>query len=230
MKILAVDTATEVCGVAVLEDDRLVAEYRIQQRNVHNEKLVAAIETLLADASLQIKDLDGLAAAIGPGSFTGLRIGLSVCKGLAFSANLPLAIVNTLDAMAHEAHFWKGKLCAVIKARAEEVYFATYEKDLHEVRRTADYRIEHVGTLARALDSGTLVIVYPPNLRSAFSAAGLLFPSLERPVLSALSIGQLGYRKLLRNESVDLQTVEPFYLKDFQPKRKAHNYDFTAPN
>lgn len=219
MKILAIDTATDMCGVALTEEQRLVAEYRIQQRNVHNEKLVAAIETLLRDVKWQVEDLAGIAVSIGPGSFTGLRIGMSVAKGLAFSAEVPLAAVNTLDAMAHAAYFWRGTVCAVIKARAEEVYFAIYEKDVNRVNRISDYQIADLETLNQSLESGTLVAAFPADLYSAFTQKGLIFPSDDFPVLSAFTIARLGNEKLLQNESVELESIEPFYLKDFQAKR-----------
>ncbi len=224
MKILAIETATDSCGVALTEGLQLVAECRIHQKKVHNEKLVSAIEWLLAEAGWQIENLNGLAVSIGPGSFTGLRIGISVCKGLAFSAGLPLVAVNTLDAMAHEARFWRGKLCAVIKARAEEVYFATYEKDMNSTTRISDYQIVDLGSLIRSTVEGTLMVASPAELSSAFINSSVVFPDAGYPVLSALTVAQLGYQKLVQNEFVEVESVEPFYLKDFLPKRKVYNH------
>jgi tRNA threonylcarbamoyladenosine biosynthesis protein TsaB len=229
MKILAIESATDLCGVALTENQKLVAEYKIQQRNVHNEKLVTAVEFLLADAGWQIENLDGLAVSIGPGSFTGLRIGISVCKGLAFTADLPLVAVNTLDAMARETHCWRGKMCTAIKARAEEVYFAIYEKDVNSMTRVSDYQIAGIETLDRSIKGGTLVVISPAELRSQFSNKDLVFCD-NAPLLSAHTIAQLGYQKLLGNETADLETIEPFYLKDFQPKRKVYSYDSALAN
>ncbi len=229
MKILSIDTASDICGAALTAAQQLVAEYRIHQRNVHNEKLVAAIATLLRDADWQIAELDGLAVSIGPGSFTGLRIGISVAKGLAFSADAPLAAVNTLDALAHEARFWRGKICAVIKARAEEVYCALYENDGNTATRVSDYQIADLETLNRSLAAGSLVVASPAELRSRFTNQKLVFGD-DTPLSSALTVARLGYQKLLRNELADLESLEPFYLKDFQPKRKVYNYDFAGRN
>jgi tRNA threonylcarbamoyladenosine biosynthesis protein TsaB len=229
MKILAIDTATDICGVALTEQQQLVAEYRIRQRNVHNEKLVAAIERLLRDVNWNVEDLGGIAVSIGPGSFTGLRIGISVSKGLAFSVNAPLAAVNTLDALAHEARFWRGKICAAIKARAEEVYFALYENDGNAATRVSDCQIVDLETLNRSLASGSLVVVSPAELRSRFTNQELVFGD-DALLSSALTVARLGYQKLLHNEVADLESLEPFYLKDFQPKRKVYNYDFAGRN
>lgn len=230
MKILAIETAMDSCGVALSEGLQLVAECRIQQKNVHNEKLVSTIEWLLAEAGWQIEDLQGLAVSIGPGSFTGLRIGIAVCKGLAFSAGLPLVTVNTLDAMAHEARFWRGKLCAVIKARADEVYFALYEKSLNLTTRISDYQISDWETLIRSTAEGTLMMASPAELTSALTRSGLVVPTAGYPVLSALVVAQLGHQKFVQNEFVDVESIEPFYLKDFQPKRKVYNHALAVSN
>src|SRR5437016_12759737 len=100
VRVLAVETSTLAGGVALLDGDRLVGEYLLDVRATHSERLMPAIDRLLADAGWAPGDLQGLAVAVGPGSFTGLRIGLSAIKGLALALAIPIAAVPTLDAMA----------------------------------------------------------------------------------------------------------------------------------
>jgi tRNA threonylcarbamoyladenosine biosynthesis protein TsaB len=100
MRVLAVDTSTMAGGVALLEDARVVGESLLDVRTTHSERLMVAVDRVLADAGWDAAGLDGLAVAVGPGSFTGLRIGLATVKGLALALGRPIAAVPTLDAMA----------------------------------------------------------------------------------------------------------------------------------
>jgi len=225
MKLLAIETATAVCGVALTEHNQLAAELRVQQKNAHNEKLVVAIDYLVKQINWRLEELDGIALSIGPGSFTGLRIGISVAKGLAFTLEKPLAAVNTLDAMAHGARFWSGRIAAVIKARTEEGYFALYESKRGELKRISDYQILSIAAISEHITSDTLVLAHPRELcAEAVSGTGWLAP-LEYPLLDALTIAQMGYAKLQNGETENLAAVEPFYLKQFEPKQKVYRYE-----
>jgi len=104
MRVLAVETSTMSGGAALLDGERVVGEYILDVRVTHSERLMAAIDQLLNDAGWSAGDLEGLAVAVGPGSFTGLRVGLSTVKGLALALSIPVAAVPTLDAMAAMLH------------------------------------------------------------------------------------------------------------------------------
>jgi tRNA threonylcarbamoyladenosine biosynthesis protein TsaB len=225
MKLLAIETATEVCGVALTEHNQLAAELRVRQKNAHNEKLVAAIDYLMRQINWRLEELDGIALSIGPGSFTGLRIGISVAKGLAFTLEKPLVAVNTLDAMAHGARFWGGRLAAVIKARTEEGYFALYESKRGEVKRISDYQILAITALPDYLKKETLVLAHPRDLFAELASGTGGLALLEHPLLDALTIALMGYVKLQNGETENLAALEPFYLKQFEPKRKVYHYD-----
>lgn len=225
MKLLAIDSATEVCGVALTENNKLVADYRLSQRNVHNEKLVCAIQFLAEEATWRLEELSGIAVSIGPGSFTGLRIGISVSKGLAFALGIPVVTVDTLEALAFGAKFWTGQVCTILKARADEFYFARFEKDLQQIRRRGDYQILDIDSIQEYLPEKALVITYPADLVSAFLGKGRIPASHNEAILSALAVAELGYLKLQNEETANLDSVQPFYLKDFEPKRKVYVYD-----
>ncbi len=224
MKLLTIDTATETCGVALTEDTHLVADYRINRKNVHNEKLVSTIQHLLKDVGWQLNDLEGIVYAKGPGSFTGLRIGISVSKGLAFSLGIPMVGVNTLDALAFGAPNWTDKICALLKAREKEVYFALYEKSLTHFERCCDYEIIHLEELPNKLNSENLVVSNPADLISTDFNQAIAAAPREYSLLKPLAIAELGFKKFQLNEIENPEAAEPFYLKSFTPKRKVY-YD-----
>ncbi len=101
--ILSIETATELCGVALVHNRSCIAQRSVVEKNVHSERLMVLVDEVLREADVDLGALDGIAVSIGPGSFTGLRIGLSVATGLAYARSLPLAAVPTLDAVAYEA-------------------------------------------------------------------------------------------------------------------------------
>ena len=222
MKLLTIDTATETCGVALTEDTQLVADFRINKKNVHNERLVSTIQQLLGEVSWQLSDLEGIIFSKGPGSFTGLRIGISVSKGLSFSLGIPIVGVNTLDALAFGAPAWANEICAVIKAREKEVYFSLYEKSLTSFEICSGYEMIHLEKLPEKLNSKTLVVSNPADLISSAMKKETVIAPPEYSLLKPLTIAELGFKKFEVNEVENPETVEPFYLKDFTPKRKVY--------
>ena len=117
MRVLAVDTSTMAGGVALVEDARVIGESLLDVRTTHSERLMLAIDRALTDASWEARHLDGIAVAVGPGSFTGLRIGLAAVKGLALALRCPIASVSTLDAMAAAVPWATRAVCPVLDAR-----------------------------------------------------------------------------------------------------------------
>lgn len=219
MKILAIETATEVCGVALTEAQALVAEYCLNRKNMHNEKLVQTIQQIAADADWPLSSLDCIAVSIGPGSFTGLRIGLSVVKGLAFALDLPVVAVNTLDALAVGNYFWRGQICSVIKAREGELYVARYENE-DRFRRISDYEIIETSNFSDLLKEQTLVVANPAALADLLHSSHAVFAPATASLASARYIAELGCEKFRTHETENIESLEPFYLKNFQPKTK----------
>ncbi len=127
MKILAVETATSWQSVALVEGDRVLGRSDEEAAGSHAKTLLPAIDRLLAGCGLALTDLDGLAVSIGPGSFTGLRVGLATMMGFRAVTGLPLAAVPTLEAMAWNLRGAPGLLCPMLRARTGEVYWAQYQ-------------------------------------------------------------------------------------------------------
>ncbi|MFQ6113759.1 MAG: tRNA (adenosine(37)-N6)-threonylcarbamoyltransferase complex dimerization subunit type 1 TsaB [bacterium] len=219
---MAVETATHVCGVALADDDHLVAGYRLNQKNVHNEKLVAAIQCLVKDAKWVLEDLDAIAVSMGPGAFTGLRIGIAVSKGLAFTLGIPLVGVNTLDALAYQAHLWRGQVCSIIKAKEGEIYFALYNRSAETLERCSDYQVINIEELGYFLRRKTLLVAVPQGEFSTLKNNKIVFAPPEVSALMPFTIAKLGHMKFDKKEFQDLESVEPFYLKEFTPKRKVY--------
>lgn len=129
MKILAIDSSGLVAGVAVSENGICVAEYNVQYKVTHSQTLLPMTDEVLKRVSSDIKDVDAYAVAAGPGSFTGLRIGIATVKGLAMVHDKPIAAVPTLEALAYNLYGAKDLICPIMDARREQVYTGIYEFD-----------------------------------------------------------------------------------------------------
>ena len=139
MKLLALDTATEACSAALLIDGQLLERFDVQPRK-HAELILPMLDSLLAEAQLSLSQLDAIAFGRGPGAFTGVRIATGVVQGIAYAADLPVAPVSTLQALAQRAYadFAAGRVLAAFDARMGEVYWAAYELDEQNIMRLRD--------------------------------------------------------------------------------------------
>ncbi len=137
MLILAIDSSTPVAGIALLDEEKLIREEFINYKKTHSETLMPMINNLLRDCDKSIADLTALAVTIGPGSFTGLRIGLAAIKGLSLAASIPVVGLSTLDVLAHNIAFSDTLVCPLLNARRQEVYTAVYDNyDFYPQRLT----------------------------------------------------------------------------------------------
>ena len=127
MRILAIDTATDTATAAVTDDGRLIGECVLNHKKTHSQKLMVLIERMMGDLELEISDIDLFAAAEGPGSFTGLRIGIATVKALAHSVDKPVVGVSTLEGLAYNLPFADGLIVPIMDARNNQVFNAAYE-------------------------------------------------------------------------------------------------------
>jgi tRNA threonylcarbamoyladenosine biosynthesis protein TsaB len=208
MKILAVETATAWQSVAVVEGDRVLARFDEDAAGSHARRLVPAVDRLLSFCGLALADLDGLAVSIGPGSFTGLRVGLATMMGFRAVTGLPLAAVPTLDAMAWNLRGAEPRLCPVLRARTGEVYWAQYQwlpdGSLKQVQE------EQAGTLeafARSVRAPVLIFgegwtLHKKELRRLLDARSVEMEEAPPEALhpSAVSVGRAGAERLRRGE------------------------------
>ena len=210
MRVLAVETSSLAGGVALLDGERLVAEYQLDVSVTHSERLMSAVDRVLADARWTPRDLAGLAVAVGPGSFTGLRIAVSTVKGLALALDLPIAAVPTLDAMAAALPWAALPVCPVLDARKGEVYASLYRWDGEAMRREWDYLALAPAALAARLDEPVLVVGDGAGgVRSPYARA--VPPPRRLP--SPACVGALGLARLRRGDTVTAAALAPLYLR-----------------
>ncbi len=126
MLLLALDTTTMVCSVALGEENKLWAEYSLNIKKTHSQRLMPLLIHMFQESGVNKKDVDGIAVTIGPGSFTGIRIGMATAQGLSQGLGVPLVGVITLDALAWAGVQFQGLVCPVLDARKDQVYFALY--------------------------------------------------------------------------------------------------------
>ncbi|NLW07404.1 MAG: tRNA (adenosine(37)-N6)-threonylcarbamoyltransferase complex dimerization subunit type 1 TsaB [Clostridia bacterium] len=218
MLVLGVDSATQVAGAALINNDLLLAETFFNTRKNHSQRLLPMLVNLLAEAGVELAELDGLAVAIGPASFTGLRIGLATVKGLAHVAQKPLVGVPLLDSLAWNAWEVRGLVCPVINARRQEVYTALYRWQEGELCRLTPYQAVDPAVLLNSLQSydmpvyflGDGVAPYLELWQQLGSRARFLPPTGTWP--RAAQIAYLGRKRLQAGEADDLIRLKPLYL------------------
>ncbi len=210
MRVLAVETSTRAGGVALVDGERLVAEYLLDVSVTHSERLLSAVDRVLADAGWTPRDLQGLAVANGPRSFTGLRVGISTVKGLALALGVPIAAVPTLDAMAAALPGVSLPVCPVLHARRNEVYAALFRWDGESFRRESAYLALPPEELAARLAEPTLLIgdgaeaIQSPQVRRV---------PPPRRVPSPACVAVLGRARLALGETVSAASLIPLYLR-----------------
>lgn len=220
MLVLGIETATKVCSVALIRQSQLVAESKLNIRNAHAAQLFQLIENIYNAAQLSARDLDGIAVSNGPGSFTGLRIGVAAAKGIATAIEKPIAIVNTLEALAARTPLADGTICPLLKARSGEFYTAIYQRKNFEDTCINDTTVVKANRLLSFLPKPCLVIGHTadiPEIKDVTMAPAVFsYPS-------AISVAAIGERELMSGHYADVDTFEPNYGQDFFTRKpKAH--------
>jgi tRNA threonylcarbamoyladenosine biosynthesis protein TsaB len=195
----------------------VIGEYRLDVRITHSERLMPAIDRLLRDAGWTSRSLEGLAVAVGPGSFTGLRVGLSAVKGLAWALGIRVAAVPTLDALAETLPFAALPVCSVLEARKTEVYASLYRWDGAAMRREWEYLALSPEELSGRLTEPTIVTGDGgPRIASRHARPAPLHRRLPCPA----AVGVLGLARFRAGEVVSAQELTPFYLRPSQAELK----------
>lgn len=213
--ILCLETATTNCSVGIAKDGKLLAIKEDNSKGYsHAEKLHVFINEILRETNLSVDELDAVAVSKGPGSYTGLRIGVSTAKGLCFSLDIPLISVPTLDLLAEQLDEENGFIISMLDARRMEVYSAVYDAELNQVRETK----------AEVLDENSFA-GYLENSKVHFIGNGVakfedicenpnaVFHKQKFP--SAKEMAKIAELKYKKSDTEDVAYFEPYYLKDF---------------
>jgi tRNA threonylcarbamoyladenosine biosynthesis protein TsaB len=228
MKVLGIDTSTSCGSIGLIDDERIIAEYLLNIPVTHSERLLASIELILRKAHCLLEDLDGWALSLGPGSFTGLRIGVSTVKGLAFATGKPVVGVSTLDVLAYQVSSTPYLICPILDARKGEVYTAFYRfEEGGDLKRQSPYHAIKPEELIRKIEERTIFIgdglrTYGDYLKNSLPSLAI-FASTPLNVIHGSGVAKLGLELLRKGEHLDLGNFTPLYVRPSEAEMKFHS-------
>jgi tRNA threonylcarbamoyladenosine biosynthesis protein TsaB len=212
--ILNIETATKNCSVSIAKNGETIACNEVADEGYsHAEKLHVFIEEVIASAGITVQDLAAVAVSQGPGSYTGLRIGVSAAKGLCFALNIPLIAVDTLKTLASQANVSNGKIIPMLDARRMEVYSEVFNANL-EIERSIKAEIIDENSFSEYAETVYFVGDCAEKSKPVLTASNFVFlEEIKYPSANAMS--KISYDKYQKSDTVDVAYFEPYYLKDF---------------
>jgi tRNA threonylcarbamoyladenosine biosynthesis protein TsaB len=217
MKILAVDTATTSCSVAIVDKTSLLSEFTLNRDQTHSKHLMDIIKAVLEMSGLNLFDLDGFAVTIGPGSFTGLRIGISTIKGLAVASEKPVVGVSSLESLALQVSCSCDLICPILDARKGEVYFSRYrflngqlKKQTRERVATPDKAVDDLNESCLFVGNGALL--YKEMIMEKMGKFASFAPMTQNTI-KASTLAYLSMAKFENNDTDDVEKVLPYYIR-----------------
>jgi tRNA threonylcarbamoyladenosine biosynthesis protein TsaB len=227
MKLLAIDTATRCCSVAVRVDDRTAVELATLSNRTHSVHLMTLVQQALELAETDLHRLDGLAVTIGPGSFTGLRIGISTAKGLAFAAGKPCIGVSSLEALAFACLPWPNPICVLMDARKGDVYAAIFRDIGGRLERIGDEQVLAPHAILQTIDSphlfvGDAVPIYEKHIREMVGDHAEWAPA-DRHYPKASIVARLAVERLAGATCEEAARLVPHYIRpsDAEPAQRS---------
>ncbi|MDD2481607.1 MAG: tRNA (adenosine(37)-N6)-threonylcarbamoyltransferase complex dimerization subunit type 1 TsaB [Lutispora sp.] len=222
MRILAIDTSTAAASAAVMEDGRLLCEFIINDGKKHSEKLINIMNIALESSGMEVQSMDAFACSIGPGSFTGLRIGAAAIKAMGQAMNKPVIAVPTLDALAYNIFPHRGLICPMLDAQRNMVYGALYRSDGNKLTKLEDYRAIDIDKLIERLEDfgeeivllGDAIPIFGEKLKTALpnsveTSPGTLYPR-------ASSVAALAEELYKAGETLNYNDLELYYIRKSQ--------------
>ena len=213
MRLLIIDTSGPVCGVAVMEDEKVLSEFTAQNRNTHSANLMPMTEAALEAAGKTIGEMDAIAAVTGPGSFTGVRIGVATAKGLAHGAGIPCIPVDALEALNASAGGFAGVVCPIQDARAGQVYGAAFrggERLMKDEALKLEEFLERVSGMGeKFLFLGDGMPVHRERIREILGEKAVFAPAH----LNDLRPAAAGVLAMKSGEETDYLHLEATYLR-----------------
>ena len=226
MRILAFETSAKAGSVALLEDDRLLGEYYCETGLTHSQTVMPMAEQLLKTCGCTTKDVQAVAVAAGPGSFTGVRIGVAAAKGFAWGAEIPCYGVSTLEAMARQLGIWQGYVLPVMDARRQQVYNALFRVIAGKVERVCPDRaisLEDLGKEIKNLSESVFLVgdgsVLCYNTLKE-SVPQLVLPPEHRMHQRATGVGLAALEQIAAGDPGDAAALQPNYLRLSQAERE----------
>ena len=226
MKILALDTSAKVSSVSIVTEERVMAEFSVHLNFTHSQTIMPMCEQLLSCCQIPLEEIDAFAVSKGPGSFTGLRIGLSAVKGMAFSLQKPCIGVSTLDALALNGRHFEGIVCCVMDARCNQVHDALYQNRQGAFTKLTEDRALFIDELSQELkELQKPVLLIGDGAELCYNKLSGILPSLflaaeNNRYQRASSVGLAALEKARRGEFLSASELVPQYLRLPQAQRE----------
>ena len=221
MTVLAIDTSSQNATVALLNDERLIGEYTINNKKTHSQIIMPLISDMISKSGLTIDEIDVFAAGIGPGSFTGLRIGIATAKALAQAHNKKVIGISSLAALGENVKFTDKLVCPIIDARRNDVYNAVFKNEAYIKEDRAiniDELIDEIGE-NETIFLGDGVNVFAGHISERMGEKAFFAPQSIK-MSKAASIAQLALKRAKNNDYDDIYTLSPVYLRTSQAERE----------
>lgn len=226
MIVLSIDSATDAATAAVVSDDQILGEMNFANKKQHSVLIMPMIDGLLKSLDLTINDIDGFVISKGPGSFTGLRIGMATIKGLSFGSSKPYVSISSLDSLAYNLYGTNGIICPIMDALRENVYCGLYKFENGEMIKIMDYDRLSLEELVSKLKEFNEPVYFVGDGTKKYGE--LLKNSLENCFFApnnlnytrASSLGELGIKLLSQGISDDINASNPLYLRKSQAERE----------
>lgn len=219
MKILSIDTSSNLCSVALLENDQTIQELIIDDNKTHSQNLMPLVQDLFVKTSIGLPDIDLIACNKGPGSFTGIRIGIATAKAIAEVAQIPVIGVSSLDCLAYNVHDANGVICSVIDANNNQVYCAVFDKAYNLL---SEYLADDISVVPTILENYTDITfvgdgasLHKDYLQEKFATAKFSSNNNQH----SANIGKCAFEKYKSGYTENADTVLPMYLRKSQAER-----------
>jgi len=220
MLVLGIDTSSVVASIAIATEDKILGEFTINHPKTHSQKLMPMVDQLLKNLELTVKDLDLIAITVGPGSFTGVRIGISIAKGFAQAYNIPVVEISGVEGLAYNIQHFGGVICPIMDARRNQVYSGVYkwnDGNLDEVVKEDAYNLDVMIEILKEKTEGY------HDKRVIFVGDGV---AVHKEVIAE----KLGSKAVFANAANVLQRGSSVALLGSQNREKAKSYDDVHAN
>ena len=222
MKILGIDTSSNASSVAVIEDNKLICEYTVNTKTTHSQKLMPMIENMLSMSGINIKEIDAIAICIGPGSFTGLRIGMATAKAISHVNNLPIIGINSLEILAGNMDLCNKKICSILDAQRNQVYTGRYKFENGNIVEIQPVDVVEIENLLEEISKdsdewilvGEAVYKYEDKIKEI---KNIDIPAPSHNVTKASSLCAIAIKKY--NNNIDIHNcydINPMYIRKSQ--------------
>jgi tRNA threonylcarbamoyladenosine biosynthesis protein TsaB len=217
MRILAVDTATVSCSVAIVDRASLAAEFTVNRKETHSKHLMEMIDSVLKISGFDLSAVDGFAVTKGPGSFTGLRIGISTVKGLAEASEKPIVGISSLEALAAQVPFSPNIICPLIDARKGEVYFSRYRFINGQLKRQTDEQVTRPEKVFDDVEESCLFVgngalLYKNMILEKLNSFASFAP-MNHNTIHASTVAYLSMAKFKSENTDSIETFSPHYIR-----------------